>query len=88
MPEPDGAAALDGDALVRRLTEDYERAHERLYGYRHAGRQLEVVAVRVELIAAPPQEPRRAALRDWRVQGERCAKCSRKGAKAQRGEKT
>lgn len=38
--------------------EGYERMHEQFYGYRHAGRALEVVAARVEVVgrAAEPAE--------------------------------
>ncbi|MCE9604083.1 MAG: hydantoinase B/oxoprolinase family protein [Planctomycetia bacterium] len=32
------------------LAANYEREHQRLYGYRHSGRALEVVAARVEVI--------------------------------------
>jgi 5-oxoprolinase (ATP-hydrolysing) len=47
----------------------FEAAHERLYGYRHAGRGVEIVAARVELVGvtAPPERqtegvrPRRPA---------------------------
>ncbi|HEV3005214.1 MAG TPA: hydantoinase B/oxoprolinase family protein, partial [Pirellulales bacterium] len=43
--------------------EAYEAEHQKLYGYRHEGRPLEIVAVRVEVIGrtadydAPAQEP-------------------------------
>lgn len=42
----------DGDFLSA-----YEAHHERLYGYRHAGRALEIVAARVEVTGRMPSVP-------------------------------
>jgi 5-oxoprolinase (ATP-hydrolysing) len=43
----------------------YEELHERLYGYRHAGRPVEIVAARVEVVGttADPPENRTAPVR-------------------------
>ncbi|MCA9052845.1 MAG: hydantoinase B/oxoprolinase family protein, partial [Planctomycetaceae bacterium] len=35
----------------------YERQHERVYGYRHAGRDIEIAALRVEVIGRIPDPP-------------------------------
>lgn len=37
----------DGDFVA-----EYERRHEQLYGYRHAGRSIEIAAARVEVVGA------------------------------------
>jgi 5-oxoprolinase (ATP-hydrolysing) len=49
VPLPD-----DGDFAAR-----YEQLHEQLYGYRHAGRDIEITAARVEVVGALPatEEP-------------------------------
>ncbi len=48
------ATPTDGDFAAR-----YEQLHEQLYGYRHAGRPIEVTAARVEVVGSlpAPEEP-------------------------------
>jgi 5-oxoprolinase (ATP-hydrolysing) len=51
----------DGDYAAR-----YEELHQQLYGYRHSGRRIEIVAARVEVIGRipdPPDETQRAVVR-------------------------
>ncbi|UCG17637.1 MAG: hydantoinase B/oxoprolinase family protein, partial [Phycisphaerales bacterium] len=53
-------AAGDGDYADR-----FERMHEQLYGYRHTGRAIEVVAARLELVGLAPKPPsRRETIRE------------------------
>ena len=42
----------DGD-----YAREYESAHEQLYGYRHKGREIEIVAARVEVVGTMPHAP-------------------------------
>jgi 5-oxoprolinase (ATP-hydrolysing) len=35
----------------------YEELHQQLYGYRHAGREIEIVAARVEVVGRTPDPP-------------------------------
>ncbi len=50
------ATPTDGDFAAR-----YEQLHEQLYGYRHAGRPIEVTAARVEVVGALPTLEERVA---------------------------
>lgn len=46
----------DGDYAAR-----YEELHQQLYGYRHSGRGVEIVAARVEVVGRMPDPPDAAA---------------------------
>ncbi len=45
----------DGDYAAK-----YEELHQQLYGYRHSGRKIEVVAARVEVVGRTPDPPEEA----------------------------
>ncbi|HTI51734.1 MAG TPA: hydantoinase B/oxoprolinase family protein, partial [Planctomycetaceae bacterium] len=47
VPRPD-----DGNFVAR-----YEDLHQKLYGYKHSGREVEIVAARVEIVGRTPEPP-------------------------------
>jgi 5-oxoprolinase (ATP-hydrolysing) len=42
----------DGDFTTR-----YEELHQKLYGYKHSGREVEILAARVEIVGRTPEPP-------------------------------
>jgi len=62
IPEPSGQAMPDANRLAVAYAREYERQHHERYGYHHAGRPIELVALRIEAVGlaahCPPPSQR------------------------------